>query len=573
MNRRCRLFRKPVLFIPCAVLLILSLTMNGTAQTNGSKIEVKRFVYKHTLHGDLSLFIHFPTNWTQNDRRPAIVFFFGGAWVGGNTGQFTEYADYLAKRGMIAARVDYRVGPRYEFKAFYNVEDGKSAIRWLRANAETLSLDPKRIAVAGASDGGHAAACAFTTTNFESSGEDHSISSKPNLLILFNPLLNLWTSDMIKRIGSSATAKSLSPLLHLTADMPPTLLMYGSLDPLLPQGKEYITRAKEFGFPAELFTANGENHGFFAKSYWVNKTFQWIDQFLSKYGYLTGNPSPPLPNHSRFTENHNSVSSKLDDPNIKTGSFKTQFKEHSPLSDLGEMAKRMKFKLKRGERTGHYYKIEEESYEVYVPEDYHPNIPYGLLVWVSPGDDGGIHPKGWKNILNQHKLIWIGADNSGNDKDIYTRRISLALDAAYNMQKRYKIDPNRVYIAGLSGGGRVSSMMAFHYPDVFAGGIFMIGVNYWQRMEVPSKPGYFYPASFAKPDIHYLSHAGKYGRYVFLTGDTDMNREQTYCYYEMGYKKYLNHALYIQVPGMGHESPPADWFEKAVEFLDNPSPG
>lgn len=71
-----------------------------------------------------------------------------------------------------------------------------------------------------------------------------------------------------------------------------------------------------------------------------------------------------------------------------------------------------------------------------------------------------------------------------------------------------------------------------------------------------------------KPQLAYLALARKRGRYVLLTGDHDANRAQTYDYYEYGYRKKLRHVLYIQVPGMGHEMPPLEWYEKAIVFLD-----
>ena len=66
----------------------------------------------------------------------------------------------------------------------------------------------------------------------------------------------------------------------------------------------------------------------------------------------------------------------------------------------------------------------------------------------------------------------------------------------------------------------------------------------------------------------YLAMAKERGRYVLLTGDNDSNRSQTWDYYEYGYRKKLQHVLYIQVPGMGHELPPTEWYEKAIVFLD-----
>ncbi len=528
---------------------------------------VPKIIYKSTLQGELAIHIHFPPGASLR-QRPAIVFFFGGGLHGGNVDQFTIQADYFARRGMVAARADYRVGLKQGNTAAMSVEDGKSAIRWIRRNAESLGIDPNRIAAAGSSEGGHVAACTVTADGFEAVAEDSAISVKPNVLILFNPALNLWTSEMIKTLGSAGMAKLLSPNLHLSREMPPTLLLYGSADPLLAQGQQFMASAKEIGFPAELYTVDGVGHVFFNQSYWQNHTRARVDQFLSKYGYTTGESAEIPKTQTLVPSPQRSTNSTREKQIQRTGAFQTTFKEHSPLSSLGELARRMNVKLKRGENPGHQYDLAKESFYVYVPETYQPHTQFGLIVWISPGNDGAIHPAGWRELMDQYHLIWVGADNSGNEMDIYTRRVPLALDAAYNMQKLYTIDPKRVYVAGLSGGGRVSSMTAMHHPDVYAGGIFMIGVNYWKRMEAPSKKGYYWPVSFAKPDANHLSHAGNEGRYVFLTGDFDSNREQTYHYYEYGYKQYLKNALYIQVPQMGHESPPAEWFAKAIEFLD-----
>jgi poly(3-hydroxybutyrate) depolymerase len=215
------------------------------------------------------------------------------------------------------------------------------------------------------------------------------------------------------------------------------------------------------------------------------------------------------------------------------------------------------------------YRISEETYAAYVPPDYHGDAAYGLLVWVSAGERGDM-PKGWEALMDKHKLIWIGAHRSGNEHNLTGRRMPLALDAVFNMTKKYNIDPNRVYVSGDSGGGRVASILAMHYSEVFSGGIFVVGVEYWEPLPVTGRPGQFW-RPMPKPQLTYLALARKRGRYVLLTGDHDGNRAQTYDYYENGYKKKLRHVLYIQVPGMGHEMPPMEWYEKAIVFLDTAS--
>ena len=68
------------------------------------------------------------------------------------------------------------------------VKDGKSAVRWIRANAARLGIDPDRLAAGGGSAGGHVAAATATTQGIEEEGEDTSVSSRPCALVLFNPV-------------------------------------------------------------------------------------------------------------------------------------------------------------------------------------------------------------------------------------------------------------------------------------------------------------------------------------------------------------------------------------------------
>lgn len=260
------------------------------------------------------------------------------------------------------------------------------------------------------------------------------------------------------------------------------------------------------------------------------------------------------------------VSSAEAEGEVREGLFDAVFAERCPESNLQNIFKRMQHKARTNRTLGNDYRISKESYSVYVPADYAKDDSYGLLVWVSAGERGFI-PEGWDSLMDKHKLIWVGANRSGNRHNVPGRRMALALDAVYNIKKMYNIDPNRIYVSGISGGGRVASILAMHYPDVFSGGIFVVGVECWEAIEVTGKPGQFY-RPMPRPQSKYLAMAKERGRYVLLTGDNDSNRVQTKDYYDNGYSKQLRHVLYIQVPGMGHELPPDEWYEKAIIFLD-----
>ena len=147
---------------------------------NGATVET----YKKVGKTELKVWIFKPEGHKPADKRPAAVFFFGGGWRNGTPTQFEQHCRYLAERGMVAMTADYRVSTRNKTKANACVEDGKSAVRWVRENAKRLGVDPKRI-VAGGSAGGHVAACTGVVNGFEVGNRD--ISSRPNAMALFNP--------------------------------------------------------------------------------------------------------------------------------------------------------------------------------------------------------------------------------------------------------------------------------------------------------------------------------------------------------------------------------------------------
>lgn len=252
-------------------------------------VRVEKFVYKKTPQGDLAIHVHFPAGWSEKDRRPAAVFFFGGGWTSGTVNQFARQAEYLAARGMVAARADYRVKSRHNVTPDKCVEDGKSAVRWLRQNAAKLGVDPDRIAAGGGSAGGHVAACTATIPGLDADGEDAKVSSRPNLLLLYNPVMN--TTNLGTRFPDEETAKKVSPNHHLTKDVPPAILFFGTSDRLLATGEEYVKTAKDLGLAAELYTAEGQPHGFFNRSPWTERTTMLADRFLAKHGYLKGEPT------------------------------------------------------------------------------------------------------------------------------------------------------------------------------------------------------------------------------------------------------------------------------------------
>lgn len=265
------------------------------AAPEGSAVAGER-VYKKTPQGELKLFVHTPPDWKATDRRPAIVFFFGGGWRQGTPNQFLTQAEYLARRGMVAVRADYRVSSRHKTTPDRCVEDAKSALRWVRKRAGELGVDPERIAGAGGSAGAHLAACAafLDPAVLSSPDDDGSVSPKPNLLVLFNPALELRGRGIKDGEGNDISAL-ISPNAYVRKGLPATVMFFGTADAMLADAREFVQQSRKVGNVAELYTAADQPHAFFNRPPWKELTLIQSDRFLTAHGYLKGEPTLELP--------------------------------------------------------------------------------------------------------------------------------------------------------------------------------------------------------------------------------------------------------------------------------------
>lgn len=264
--------------------------------------EARVETYKSVEGTDLKVWIFEPEGHKASDSRPAIVFFFGGGWRSGTPGQFHQQAMHLAARGMVAMSADYRVLNRQGVKGHKCVQDAKSAIRWVRANAKRLGIDPNRIAAGGGSAGGHLAASTATLPGHDDPAGDKSISSKPNALALFNPGTVLasvpgriefdkkQTALLAERAG--AEPKSISPYHHVMSGFPPAIIFHGKADTTVPYKtvEVFTERVQSVGGRCELVGYEGENHGFFnhgrgdGSAY--TDTVGRMDKFFVSLGWL-----------------------------------------------------------------------------------------------------------------------------------------------------------------------------------------------------------------------------------------------------------------------------------------------
>lgn len=263
----------------------------------------KEQVYKTVGDTELKLWVYSPEGHQRTDAKPAIVFFFGGGWTSGSPQQFEQQCRYLASRGMVAITADYRVGSRHKVKAVDCVRDAKSAMRWVREHAAQLGVDPDRIAAGGGSAGGHLAACTGTIEAFDEPGENASVSSRPNALVLFNPAVSFdpavakaddpRVAGLAGRMGVEPTA--VSPANHVDASDPPTIVLIGTKDFLIEGNRQFAERMQAAGVRCDLDLYEGRTHSFFNYGRGGNEDFlatlASADRFLASLGWIEGEPT------------------------------------------------------------------------------------------------------------------------------------------------------------------------------------------------------------------------------------------------------------------------------------------
>jgi acetyl esterase/lipase len=274
-----------------AILLLVFLSGNQLfSQTY--KVEKSSFVYKTVDGISLEMTMYKPQE-LSHLKLSAIVFFFGGGWVSGDPGQFQFQAEYFATRGMVAFCPDYRTKSRHSTTPFESVKDAKSAIRYLKTHGDELGIDINKIVASGGSAGGHLAACTAVIDNVNEETDDLSVSSVPMLLVLFNPVVDTGK----KGYGQEKLAGrefELSPVHHITPNVPETLIMHGKADTTVPY--ENVHRfnylMKQQGNKSTLIGYKKQEHGFFKFSKspkYFKKTLLKTETFLEEKNLLKGN--------------------------------------------------------------------------------------------------------------------------------------------------------------------------------------------------------------------------------------------------------------------------------------------
>ncbi|WP_319519672.1 alpha/beta hydrolase [uncultured Martelella sp.] len=206
-----------------------------------------------------------------------IIFFHGGGWLGGNPKQFFPHCNWLASNGYGCISASYRTAHEYGTSPLHAVEDANDAFRYVQSHQESLGFDSSYLFAGGGSAGGHLATSLVTYSG-------HNISPvSPAGLVLFNPVIDNSSDgygyERVKFLGDE-----FSPIKSIVSDFPPTLILSGSDDVIVPA--ETIYRFSEKLSDKNVATSvkiySGAKHGFFNKDPFFVDAMHEISDFLER---------------------------------------------------------------------------------------------------------------------------------------------------------------------------------------------------------------------------------------------------------------------------------------------------
>ncbi len=247
--------------------------------------------YKTVDGFNLDLHIFLPDTANQKNKRPVIVYFHGGSWTEGTPEwDFANCTNYT-KKGWVAVAVEYRIADRHETTPFEVVKDARSAIRWLRMNAELYNIDTAKIVTSGNSAGGHLVLATAMANEINENTDNFNFSASPNVLLVNSGVFDLTSSFSTAWISKGLTDKShikkISPQHLLKKGLPPMLIIHGTNDQSVDYStaKLFAEEMKKMGNVIEFHELQGAPHYIWYDRRFSGKVAEMRKEFLKKYGY------------------------------------------------------------------------------------------------------------------------------------------------------------------------------------------------------------------------------------------------------------------------------------------------
>jgi acetyl esterase/lipase len=231
----------------------------------------------------------------------AVLFMMSGGWfsfwvppetfVDAQATSHFQYFGQLVDRGYTLFIVRHGSAP--QFKVPEAVADVRRAVRYIRHNAKKFDIEPNRIGVCGGSAGGHLSLMLGTTSDGGNGDSEDAVDQTSNdvaaVVAYFPPV------DIREWVGPNKQfpalefdpklADSVSPLLHVTPDDPPTLLVHGDKDELvkLNNSERILAAFEKEKVPCELLVIKDAGHGFAGEGgqQATDALIAWFDKYLA----------------------------------------------------------------------------------------------------------------------------------------------------------------------------------------------------------------------------------------------------------------------------------------------------
>jgi len=210
------------------------------------------------------------------------------------------------------------------------------------------------------------------------------------------------------------------------------------------------------------------------------------------------------------------------------------------------------------------------TYDIYIPPSYDGTKPYGLVTFINSGNNGGLINQ-WQSVLDEKKLIYIAGDNIGNSINVNIR-MGVAMAAVYRLKEVLNIDSTRIYTSGNSGGARMSTVLAYTYPEWFFGSFPNCGASYprevAQDYETQNPNSHYeYTIPFTTTDLNYIKSFDR--RYGIMTSYDDFREGDIMNIYHNGIVPDGFKGKFLEIPGP-HCTTTAEHFRDAVNFVEHP---
>ncbi|WP_299439556.1 prolyl oligopeptidase family serine peptidase [uncultured Aquimarina sp.] len=239
--------------------------------------------YKEIDGYELDMHLFLPNSEDFKEKRPTIIQFHGGSWSKGKPDWFFSTAEAYAKQGWVVGVVEYRIKGKQDTYPFESVKDAKSAIRWIRENAEKYNIDSNKIIVTGNSAGGHLSLATTLIDNWNEDTDNLEISATPNVIIVNSGVYDLttnatrWITEMMQ---DKDIVKEISPNHLLKKSAVKMLLIHGEKDRNCPyENAEYFyNEMKSLGNDIKLHTVKDAEH-----MIWYGKHSTEVSEITSEY--------------------------------------------------------------------------------------------------------------------------------------------------------------------------------------------------------------------------------------------------------------------------------------------------